>query len=657
MRLRWAAPVAFALFMLAGCGSSTAINATPQITGLFPPQITAGSQAFTVFVSGTQFISTSTVQWNGSNRATSFNAATTQLSASITAADVQNPGIASVTVTSPAPGGGVSVAMSFAVSPAQSGGPTITSISPASAAVNSLGFTLMVTGTNFLSTDYVTWNGGLRSTTFTSATQLSAAIPATDLTQQMTASVAVHTSQLNQASPSVSFQVGSSTSSAVVPELISVNAMGGAADGASSWPTVSGDGRFVVFRSEAKNLVASGASGNIFVRDSCLGASACTARTIAVDLAPDGSAPNGGASAPAMSGDGRYVAFSSRATNLVGDVLAGQAQVARVFVRDTCLGNSALANCAPHTELVSIDAGGQAVTGDQVAMSGDGRFVAFVAKKQVLVRDTCHGAEAGCNPRTTVASVDEAGAIPAVSWNVPSISQTGRYVAFAGFAASPAAKQGVPQIFLRDTCAETAVEGCMPSTVRVSVTPDRGFGDAGSESPSVSADGRFVVFESGASNLTFEHSTREDVYLRDTCLSPTAQPDCSPWTTRVSTDAGLGGDSLANYSPAISPSGRYVSYTAETSRDSAAEPLGVGNLIVVDTCFGVVAACYSGPAAALMPNGTLLPVVFTNASHEVPLTPDGRFVVFSTREALTATPTSGLGDVYLTASPFQSKQR
>jgi Tol biopolymer transport system component len=678
MRLRWAAPTALALtsFLLAGCGSTTP-NATPQITGLFPSEITAGSQAFTLFVGGVQFLSTSTVQWNGSNRPTTFNAASTQLAASITAADVQTAGIASVTVTNPAPGGGVSLAISFTVDPAHNGGPTITSISPSSAALNGAAFTLMVTGTNFAPSDYVTWNGGLRATTFTSSTQLSAEILATDLTQQMTAGVAVHTSQLGVASPSVSFQVGSSASSAIMPELISVNALGGAADGLSSSPAVSADGRFVAFYSEAKNLVSTGVSGNIFVRDTCLGVADCTLHTIAADLAPDGSAPNALSLGLAMSADGRYVAFASRATNLVPDTLTGRSRIWRVFVRDLCRGNSAPANCWPQTELVSVNGDGEPVDGGQPTISADGRFIAFMASGRglvsetsragslVFVRDTCDGATASvtCSPRTVL--VSEEGETPI--WGnenaQPTISQNGRYVTFAGWppetASSAPKRRGVSQIFLRDTCAGAQpTEACTASTARISVAPDAAPGNGESQSPSVSADGRFVVFESAASNLTFDSANREDVYLRDTCLGPTAPLGCSPTTARISTDADLRGQSLGNYSPSISPSGRYISYAAQTLRDPGWDSSGLGSLIVYDTCFGATTACSAGPVEVSAPDGSLVPLAFGNSKNAaVPLTPDGRFVVFFQPQAVITEPVNGLGDVFLTVTPFALTHR
>lgn len=680
MRLRWAArlAVAGALCLVSGCGSSTpALNPTPQITGLFPSEITAGSQAFTLFVSGTQFLSTSTAQWNGSNRPTVFNQASTQLAVSITAADVQNAGLGEVTVTSPAPGGGTSLAVSFLINPAHSDGPTITSLSPSNAALNGPAFTLTVNGTNFSPSDYVTWNGGLRETcpppnSACNSTQLTAQILASDLTQQMTAGVAVHTSQLGIASPSVSFQVGNAPSSnARFPQIISINAQGGAADGLSSSPAASADGRYVAFYSEAKNLVSGrmpggtipgGTSGNVFVRDTCLGVTGCVPRTVAVDVGSGGVPPNASvADQVAISADGRYVAFTSSATNLVPNTAATQ-PVPRVFVRDVCMGSSA--KCSPQTELVSVNADGQAMAGAQPTVSADGRFVAFTApvtpgnpSSLVMVRDTCRGATAaaGCTQRTVVASITDAGVNFVDPGAEPVISASGRYVAFAS--TSHGAEHS--QIFLRDTClGVSAFESCGPSTARVSVAPDWQIANADSRLPSISADGRFVVFESAASNLVDASAAGPQIYLRDTCAGPTAPFGCLPSTTRISNSDILTGDAAGSYSPAISASGRYISYIVQTATQKATSALGTtGYVVVYDTCFGAKGPC--SPHSADLPvassPGGESPLI-GDIRMRVPVTNDGRFAAFFTQQTLPALHTSGFGDVFLTTTPFQAQQ-
>ncbi|MBL9186095.1 MAG: hypothetical protein JNK23_01320 [Opitutaceae bacterium] len=166
-------------------------NPAPTISSTTPASVGAGSGAFTLTVTGTGFVSGSTVQWNGTNRVTTFVSGT-QLTASIAAADVATAGSAQVTVVNPAPGGGTSAARSFSITaPSGNPVPTITSTSPASVAAGSGAFTLTVTGTGFVSASTVRWNGANRTTTFVSATQLTAVISAADVASTGTAQVTV----------------------------------------------------------------------------------------------------------------------------------------------------------------------------------------------------------------------------------------------------------------------------------------------------------------------------------------------------------------------------------------------------------------------------------------------------------------------------------
>lgn len=660
MRLGWAACLlaGVAWLVVSGCGSGTTTpNPTPQVSGLFPSEMTAGSQSFTLFVAGTQFMTGSTVQWNGSDRPTTYNAQSTQLAATISSADVQNAGVVQVTVTNPSPGGGRSLAISFTVNPAQSGGPTITSLSPSSAALNGAAFTLTVNGSNFVSSDYVTWNGGLRQTTVSSATQVTAQILASDLTQQMIASVAVHTSQLGVASPSASFTVGNPPSASVrFPQLISVSRTGKAADGQSSSPAISADGRYVAFYSNAKNLIP-GMAGNIFLRDTCVGAANCTAQTIPVDSAADGSAPNGPAeNEAAISADGRYVAFTSSATNLTKDQLTGGEP--RVYVRDVCTGSSAPAGCLPHTELV--DVGSEANQNSRhPAISADGRFVAFTAPivqgrrgSFVAVRDTCHGSTVGlgCTPRTALASLAGEGWVLVDSHEPAAISDSGRYVVFVANVAR------TKQVLLRDTCmGVSAGESCVPSTTHVSVALDGQFGNGASGAPAISGDGRFIVFESAASNLGDGSGSGRQIYLRDTCLGPTAPIGCSPSTTRFS-GAGVADVIGQAYSPAISGSGRYISYIAQNA-DAASDSGNAGYIILYDTCFGATGLCspHATELTAADASGQETPLS-AGIRVRVPLSDNGRLAAFFTNQALPALRGSGFGDVFLTTTPFSAQQ-
>jgi hypothetical protein len=91
-------------------------NPVPSIGGLNPARIGAGSAAFTLTVTGTGFVPSSVVRWNGAARPTAF-VSSTQLSASIAAADVAVAGAAQISVFSPTPGGGPSGSLSFAIAP------------------------------------------------------------------------------------------------------------------------------------------------------------------------------------------------------------------------------------------------------------------------------------------------------------------------------------------------------------------------------------------------------------------------------------------------------------------------------------------------------------------------------------------------------------
>lgn len=209
-------------------------NPNPTVTSVTPSSAVAGGAAITVTVNGTGFISGSTVQWNQSNRATTFVSAT-QLQAAITAADLAAAGTAQVTVVNGAPGGGTSAATAFTINnPA----PQVTSVSPASVTTVDAGSTLTVNGSGFVSTSSITWNGTPRTTTFVSATQLQAKLVAADLSSVGSAQVAV-----TNPAP------GGGTATAValaivypVPVINSLSPTGAAAGGQSFNLTVIGVG-------------------------------------------------------------------------------------------------------------------------------------------------------------------------------------------------------------------------------------------------------------------------------------------------------------------------------------------------------------------------------------------------------------------------------
>jgi hypothetical protein len=204
-----------AVIGLTACGGSSSTppppppppNPVPSITSLSPPSASTGGAAFTLTVNGTNFISTSAVQWNGTGRTTSYVSAT-QLTASITAADIATAGSAGVTVVNPTPGGGTSAAANLAINnPA----PSISSLSPPNANAGAAAFTLTVNGSNFISTSTLTWNGNSYATSYVSAVQLTASIPAADIATAGNASVTVvNPPPVGGTSPAASFTINGS---------------------------------------------------------------------------------------------------------------------------------------------------------------------------------------------------------------------------------------------------------------------------------------------------------------------------------------------------------------------------------------------------------------------------------------------------------------
>jgi hypothetical protein len=174
----------------------TATAPVPQLTSISPNAANAGNPAFVLTVTGTSFVNTSVVRWNGSNRLTTFVSAT-QLIAQIPAADIASPGSASVTVMTPPSasgvGGGTSRPLPFTINVPPPPAPSLISMTPTSTNAGSPAFVLTVTGNSFASNSVVRWNGAPRATTFVSANQLTAQIPASDVVSGGTATITVFT--------------------------------------------------------------------------------------------------------------------------------------------------------------------------------------------------------------------------------------------------------------------------------------------------------------------------------------------------------------------------------------------------------------------------------------------------------------------------------
>jgi hypothetical protein len=162
-------------------------NPVPNATSLSPASVAAGGAAFTLTVNGTGFATTSVVTLNGSPLPTTFVSGD-QLTAAVPASAISAFGTAQIVITSPAPGGGTSSALTLTIGNPV---PVLQSVSPVSIVAGSAAFPLTATGTGFVQNSVVNWNGSALPTTYVSSAQLTAAVPASRVTASGTAQVTV----------------------------------------------------------------------------------------------------------------------------------------------------------------------------------------------------------------------------------------------------------------------------------------------------------------------------------------------------------------------------------------------------------------------------------------------------------------------------------
>lgn len=292
-------------------------------------------------------------------------------------------------------------------------------------------------------------------------------------------------------------------------ELISVSSEGKQGNRGSSDPTISADGRFVAFSSYAFNLVPDdeNSSDDVFLRDR-------TAQTTElVSVRSDEEQGNDFSYLPSVSADGRYVAFSSYASNLVAEDANGSTDI---FVRDRVAGT---------TELVSVSDSESQANGlsEAASISADGRYVAFLSdasnlvpgdsnrQTDVFVRDRTAGA-------TELVSLSSSGTQGNESSRSPSLSYDGRYVAFESTASDLVSgdTNSLADVFVRDRLSAT--------TRRVSISSRGNQANNRSEDASISGNGRIVAFTSWASNLAPDVSdSSRDTFVRDLVAGITEQ--------------------------------------------------------------------------------------------------------------------------------------
>ncbi len=347
--------------------------------------------------------------------------------------------------------------------------------------------------------------------------------------------------------------------------LVSVSSSGDRGNSNSFFPSISGDGRFVVFYSDATNLVPGDTNNqrDIFVRD------LSTNTTTLVSVSSNGDRGNGSSSAdffsgPSISANGRFVAFASNASNLVpGDTN----NAPDIFVRDLSTNT---------TTGVSVSSSGDRGNRSSYSpsISADGRFVTFSsaatnlvpgdtnADNDIFVRDLLTNT-------TTLVSVSSNGARANGFSSLPSISANGRFVLFESDASNlvPGDTSNSNDIFVRDLSTNT--------TTLVSVSSSGERGNFPSQFSSISADGRFVAFGSNAGNLVpGDTNNTTDVFVRDLLTNT---------TTRVWASSSGAQPNNVSSTPSISAEGRFVAFVSEASNLVPGDTNRVQDVFVADT--------------------------------------------------------------------------
>jgi len=362
----------------------------------------------------------------------------------------------------------------------------------------------------------------------------------------------------------------------------------------SHQPAISADGRFVVFSSDATNLVPGDTNGitDIFVHDRQTGTTEC------VSLDPAGAQANAGSRQPAISADGRFVAFSSDASNLVVGNTNGFVDI---FVRDRQSGI---------TERVSVDPVGAEGDSDSTApaISADGRLVAFSSEASNLVASDTNGVmdvfvrdrQSGMTARLSVDSWGFQGNSSSGEIGM-SISADGGIVAFSSMASNLVVGDTnlVQDVFVHDILNGT--------TERVDLATGGAQGNNFSEAASISADGRFVGFYSSATNFVAGDTNGfDDVFVRERGPPAPGTNRCDPGANGVlacpcanrPTAPGRGcdnkdvtGGAVLQASGSNSLANPTLFFTTAGENASVTSILLQGNLLTTGTVFGHGVRC------------------------------------------------------------------
>jgi len=418
-------------------------------------------------------------------------------------------------------------------------------------------------------------------------------------------------------------------------ERVSVASNGDEGNGASHGPSISDDGQFVAFTSAASNLVGGDTLGNddIFVHDRDTG------ETARVSVSSAGVQANGDSLNAQISGDGRYVAFASDATNLVTDDTNGFRDI---FRHDRNTGATILVSKDKNAEAnaASGPVAGTAYGGVDISRSG--KYVAFLSAASNLVN--------GDNNNALDVFVVDADHPQLKTWRASVVSGGGQGEGGEGCAWCAISPDGNSVAFAStfDNLVDGDTNGAMDvfrhqrdanKTVRVSVGPDGTEADGPSTACAISDLGSFVSFSSRATNLVADDTNGvADVFVHEVAKKTTRRAS-------IASD-GTEGNALSTFS-ALPDNGQAVAFVAAAS-----------NLVIPDNN-GVADAFVHIPNGGFTARASELPASQGNDdSTDARLSADGNRVLFtSAADNLVEGDTGGWQDVFMLDRPTGELRR
>lgn len=358
-------------------------------------------------------------------------------------------------------------------------------------------------------------------------------------------------------SPPSTIRLKSVEAASISPAGSSANDSSGGGEFGSA---ISQDGRYVAFSSYASNLITGdfNEQADIFVRDRILG------KIVRVSVSSDGTQGNSGSRAPGISADGRYVVFTSGASNLVA---FDNNNSEDVFLHDRDFDGDGIYDEAGATSTIRVSISTEGTEADDGSyapdISADGRYITYYSNATNLVDNDTNGKfdifvhdMQGCITQRLSVSTNGEGANDDSYF--PAISPNGRYVAFYSSATNLVPEFGGFGIFVRDL--DTA-----QTSLLIPYASD----------PDLSYDGRFVAYSAG-----------NDIFVRDRDVNATGVFDHVYEDTKVTVTIDQSPTYGHSYKPAISGDGRYVAYTSHADNLVPNDNNGVSDIFVWDSTGG-----------------------------------------------------------------------